>query len=273
MAGGSRSGGEAALAEGFVEDDGSGGGDVEGADAAGHGDAEEMVAGAADEVVEAGAFATEDEDAVAGEVELVVVGLAALVETDDPDVALLEVFEGAHEVDDAGDAEVLGGAGACLDGDRAERCGASLGEDDAVDAGAVGYAEESAEILRVFNAVEREKEAAGGGGLAGGEEVFDGEEFLGADEGHDALMGGGFGEEGELLAGVLADADAGLAEGVDELFQAKIVAFAGDQNVIEAAAAGLEGFFDRVHAVENFHEGDCRGLAEECEFPAVGNLS
>ena len=78
-----------------------------------------MVAGAADEVVEAGAFATEDEDAVAGEVELVVVGLAALVETDDPDVALLEVFEGAHEVDDAGNAEVLGGAGACLDGDGA----------------------------------------------------------------------------------------------------------------------------------------------------------
>ena len=54
----------AALAEGFVEDHGSGGGDVEGADAAGHGNAEQVVAGAADQVVEAGALAAEDEDAV-----------------------------------------------------------------------------------------------------------------------------------------------------------------------------------------------------------------
>ena len=149
----------AALAEGFVEDDGSGGGDVEGADAAGHGDAQQVVAGAADEVVEAGAFAAEDEDAVAGEVELVVVGLAALVETDDPDIALLEVFKSADEVDDAGDAEVLGCSGAGFYGDGAERGGAALGEDDAVDAGAVGYAEERAEILRVFNAVEGEEQA------------------------------------------------------------------------------------------------------------------
>ena len=176
--------GVAALAGGFVEHDGSGGGDVEGADAAGHGDAQQVVAGAADEIVEACAFAAEDEDAVAGEVELVVVGGAAFVEADDPEILALELFEGADEVDDAGDAEVLGCAGAGLYGHGAEGRGAALGEDDAVDAGAVGYAEESAEILRVFDAVEGEEEA-GCVGLQwiGGEEVFDGEEFLGADEG------------------------------------------------------------------------------------------
>ena len=46
-----------------------------------------MVAGAADEVVQARALAAEDENAVAGQVELVVVGCAALVETDDPEIA------------------------------------------------------------------------------------------------------------------------------------------------------------------------------------------
>ena len=76
--------GEAALAEGFIEDDGAGGRDVEGADAARHGNAQQVVTGFSDEVMEAGAFAAEHENAVAGEVELVVVGLAALVETDDP---------------------------------------------------------------------------------------------------------------------------------------------------------------------------------------------
>ena len=173
----------AALAGGFVEDDGTGGGDVERADAAGHGNAEQVVAGAADKIVEARAFAAEDDDEIAGEVELVVVGWAALVETDDPEVVLLEVFEGADEVDDAGDAEVLGGAGAGFDGGGAERGGAALGEDDAVDAGAIGDAEQRAEVLRIFDAVEGEDEA-GGGALRpdGRKEVFDGEEFLRADE-------------------------------------------------------------------------------------------
>ena len=74
----------AALAEGFVEDNRSGGGDVEGADTASHGNAQQEVAGAADKIVETGAFAAENEDAVAGEIELVVVAGAAFVETDDP---------------------------------------------------------------------------------------------------------------------------------------------------------------------------------------------
>ena len=104
----------AALAGGLVENNGSGGGDVERADAAGHGNAQQVIAGAADEIVEARAFAAEDDDEIAGEVEPVVVGFAALVETDDPEVLALELFEGADEVDDAGDAEVLGCAGAGL---------------------------------------------------------------------------------------------------------------------------------------------------------------
>jgi hypothetical protein len=73
-----------ALAESFIEDDCSSSRYVERADAASHGNAEQMVAGAADQIVESSAFASEDKDAVAGVVELVVVGVAAFVETDDP---------------------------------------------------------------------------------------------------------------------------------------------------------------------------------------------
>jgi hypothetical protein len=252
-------GGVAALAEGFVEDDGTGGGDVEGTDAAGHGDAEQVVAGLADQVVEACAFAAENEDAVAGEVELVVVGRAALVETDDPDVLFLEVLEGADEVDDAGDAEMLGGPGAGFYGDWTQGGGTAFSEDDAIYASAVGYAEQGTEVLRVFHAVEGEQQAAGAGLVAWGEEVFDGKELLRADQGYYALMGGGFGHLGQLLAGVLANADAGLATGGDEAVKAQILtllqALAGYNHLVEAAAAGLEGFFNRVHAVENFHEG------------------
>jgi hypothetical protein len=143
----------AALAKGFKEDDRGGGGDIEGADASGHGNAQQVVTGAADEVVEARAFAAKDEDAVAGEVELVVVGRAALVETDDPEVLALEFFEGADEIDDTSDAQVFGCAGAGLDGGGTEWGGTALGENDAVDAGTVGDTQQSAEVLRIFDAV------------------------------------------------------------------------------------------------------------------------
>jgi hypothetical protein len=144
----------AALAEGFKEDHSGGGRDVKRADAASHGNAQQVVAGAADEVVESSALAAEDEDAVAGEVELVVVSLGAFVETDDPDVLFLQLFEGADEIDDAGNAQVLGCAGAGLDGDGTQRGRTALGEYDAVDSGAIGHTQQGAEVLRVFNAIE-----------------------------------------------------------------------------------------------------------------------
>jgi len=244
--------GVAALAEGFKEDDRAGGGDVEGADAAAHGDAQQVIAGAADEVVEAGALASEDEDTVAGEVELVVVGGAVFVETDDPEVLFFQLFEGADEVDDAGDTQVLGCAGAGFDGGGAQGSRAALGEQDAVDSSAICYTQQSAEVLRVFNAVESEKQA-GRTGDYGRVKVFEGEEILGANEGYDALVSGSFGEQGQLLARLLADADTGVAAEGDEALQALVVALAGDENVVEAAAAGLEGFLDRMQAVENFH--------------------
>jgi hypothetical protein len=156
--------GAAALAKCFIEDNGACGGDVEGANASRHGNAEEVVAGAADEIVQACAFTAEDEDAVAGEVEPVVVGCASFVETDDPKVLALEVFEGADQIDDFGDAEVLGGSGAGFDGHGAERGGATFGEDDAVNSCSVGDTQQGAEVLGIFDTVEGEDETGPGGG-------------------------------------------------------------------------------------------------------------
>ncbi len=135
-----------------------------------------MIAGAADEIVESRALAAKGNDEIACEIELVVRGGAAFVESDDPEVAALELFERANEVDDAGNAEMLGGSGARFDGGGAEWSRAALCEEDAVDAGAVCNAKKSAEILRVFNAIEREEKAGGGilCGWVGLEEVFEG---------------------------------------------------------------------------------------------------
>lgn len=112
-----------------------------------------MVAGALDQIMQAGAFAAEDQADILAEVEVGVVGGAALVEAYDPDVLLLHGFEGAGDVDDLGDADVLAGAGGGLCRDGREGGGAALGEEDAVDAGAVGRAEEGAEVVGVFYTV------------------------------------------------------------------------------------------------------------------------
>jgi hypothetical protein len=62
------------------------------------------------------------------------------------------------------------------------------------------------------------------------------------------------GELGKVLAGLLANADASLAAVCDQTSEAIIVTFARHEDMIEAASTGLERFFDRMHAVENFHK-------------------
>jgi hypothetical protein len=150
-----------------------------------------MIAGAANEIVQPCALAAENENAVAGEVELVVVGCAALVETDDPEILALEFFKGANEIDHAGNAEVLGCAGTGFDGDGAEGRGAALGKYDAVDACSVGYPEERAEVLRVFHAVKCEQEpgCTGGGRGIGRKQVLNGKRLLPVNVRDNSLVG------------------------------------------------------------------------------------
>lgn len=72
-------------------------------------------------------------------------------------------------------------------------------------------------------------------------------------------MSGGSGDLGEALAGLLKDADAGGAALGGEALEAGVgssfKALAGEEDVIETAAAGAKSFFDRVDAVEEIHEG------------------
>jgi hypothetical protein len=222
-----------------------------------------VVAGALDEVVEAAAFAAEDEADVLLEIEVGVVGGTALVEAYDPDVLFLKGFEGAGDVDDLGDADVLAGAGGGFGGDGGERGGAALGKDDAVDAGAVGGAKERAQVVGIFYAVEGEEEAFAGGACGSVEEVgwlcqevFEGEEFALAEEGYDALVGIGLAVAGELVAGFGGDADAFGAGEVEDRVHAGVAAgftLAGYADVVERAGSGAEGLLDGVQAVQNIH--------------------
>ena len=159
----------ATLASSLEEYNRTGRGDVERGDFAGHGNPQQAVAGAADQVVQAGSFASEDDYGVRREVEVGVIAVAALVEAGAPEIALLERFQRADHIDDAGDAEMLGSPSGRFDGDGAEGGRTAFGEQDAVDTGGFRSAEERAEVLGVFDAVESEDEA----GLRSLEEIFE----------------------------------------------------------------------------------------------------
>ena len=249
---GRRCRGLAALTHCLVHNDGTGDRYVKRRNLACHGNPQEVIAGFFDQVVEAGALAAEDEDTVAAEVVLGVVGRAALVESEDPDVLLLHLLEGADQVGNAGDTDVLGGSGGGFGYGRSDGGGAALGEDDAIDAGAVGGPEQGSEVVRVFDAVEGEEEPVVPG-FGWSEKVLDSKELTLADDGEHALVGIGAGEAGELVPGFEGDADTGFSAELDEAFEAFVFAFACHADVVELPGTGADGLLDWVEAVENFH--------------------
>jgi hypothetical protein len=251
----------AALARSFIEHDGSGRRYVQRTYAARHRNAQKVVAAAADEVVETGALAPKNENAVAGEVELVVVGCAALVESNNPEVPPFELVERANKIDDARDPKVFGCSRACPYSRRAQRRRAALGEDDAIDAGAICDAQQRAEVLRIFDAIESQQKAGCAGLVCSGfKQLFKSKKLLRAYNSDHTLVRGGSGQLGEMFARLLADANTGLATVSDEVGEPIVVALAGDEDMVKAAAAGLECLLHRMEAVENFHEFslDCR---------------
>src|SRR3984885_15312867 len=162
-------------------------------------------------------------------------------------------------MDDAGDPEVCGCTGAGLDGNGAEWCRASLGEDNAIDPGSVRHAKQRAQVLRIFDSVEGQKKAGcrADGGL---EQVFESEGFLVPNKGDHALMCRRSRKLGQLLAGLLAHPHTGLPAIGDEAGEPVVVALASNENVVKTAAARLKRLLHRMEAVENFHECslDCR---------------
>lgn len=207
-----------------------------------------MIAGALYQVVQASAFAAHHEHAVACHIEAVVIGLAALIEADDPDVLLFQLLERTDKVHDTGDSQVFRCACARLHGNWTQRRGSPLGHDHAVDACSIGDAEQGSEVLRIFDAVEREEQSR----LARiwrFEEIFDGQQFFGADDRDNALMRGCSCKLGEMFAIFLPYAHAKLFAMSYKACEPIVVPFGGNQNMIEAPSSCLQRFSYRMHAI------------------------
>jgi len=217
-----------------------------------------MIAGAPDKIMESCAFSPKNKDAVAGEVELVIIGRSALVETDDPEVLLLQVLERPHKVDHACNPEVLGGARASLHSGRTQRSGAPLCQNNTVHSRPVRDTQQCSQVLRVFHSVEGQHQPGRpttGDFSRRSEEIFNREELLRPDHGDHPLVRGGSCKLRELLSRLLPDAHACLAAVGNQPRKAFVLTLTGHDYVVKTASACLECLCNRMHSIEDFHEG------------------
>ena len=199
-----------ALAQGFEEDDAGSDGDVERFDGAGGGQRDDEVAAFARQVVEAFAFAAEDDADRGRVVGFGVAFIGAFIESDEPVACFLQFFHGAHEVRNLGDGQVrYGASGSTRDG-VSESGGAAFGNDDAMRACGERRANDGAEIVGIFDAIEKHDESFAsviGAFVCGGENVFECGCGAHSSKCDDSLMIFGVGEAIELAAVFKADRD------------------------------------------------------------------
>ena len=106
-----------------------------------------------------------------------------------------QLFERADQIHNTSNAQVFCCACAGLYGHRAQGGRAPFSEYHSVYPGAVGHAEESAEVLRVLNTIESQKQPGGAGfSRRRLKEVLNGEKLLWADHCDYALMSRGLGQ-------------------------------------------------------------------------------
>ena len=218
------------------------------------GNAHQHVAVLAHLLVESAAFAAEDEDALRCVVDLVVGLGAAFVEAVDPHAALLEIFERAIDVGDAHHGQMLEGAGRRLGHDVCDARRATLRNDDGSGARRVGGADDGAEVVRIFHAVEHHQH------LAGSDRIEVGVLARGA-QGDHALVGRGTGQT--VQGGTLFEAHghAGAPREIDDLLQARTAGALRDHDALDGVT-GAQGFGDRMDAAE-YH-----GARPRAEFRA-----
>jgi hypothetical protein len=149
---------------------------------------------------------------------------------------------------------MFGRAGAGLHGGRAQRRGAALGQNNTVNPGAIGYAQQSAEVLRILHAVESQDETRCGE-LAGSrrKKIFERKKLLRVHQCDHALMRRGPGGNSKLLARLLENPDADLAAQGNQPLKTRIMPLAGHKHVVKAPLSGFQSLLHRVKAVKNFH--------------------
>ena len=136
-----------------------------------------------------------------------------------------------------------------------ETSGAAFGNNYAMSAGGKGSADDGAEIVRIFDAIEENNQTQViFGFICVIDDVFEGGGCAHGGDRDDALVLAGVGEAIELAAIFKTNGDAARASELHDFFDASVLAALGDDDAVEGAA-GFEGFADGVNASEAVHGG------------------
>jgi hypothetical protein len=127
---------------------------------------------------------------------------------------------------------MLGSPGRGLGYSRGHRGRPPFRQNNAIDAGAIGGAEQRSQVVGVFDAI-KSKEEPVPVCLAGRQQVLNSEELALPNDRQDALMRIGAGKPGELVPGFERYADPGGAAKLDQPFQAIISTLPSNSDMIE----------------------------------------
>ncbi len=205
-----------------------------------------MVTSPSHQIVKPRSLSSQHNHGIGLEVVAVVIHVTALVEADAPEVALLQGFQRANEINDAREAQVLGGASRGLNGDRAKRSRTSLGKHNAIDASSLGSPQKRAQILRILDAIEGQHQP----GFRAIKQVFDPQKIALPHNSHHPLVARRTSQASKRLARLFANLNPRSPAKVQDLIETARVAmaepFARNANVAEAPAAGTECLLDRM---------------------------
>src|SRR5829696_5966287 len=261
------------LADGFVKNYAGGDRDVERFDLPAQGDADEHVAALAHETPQPLALAAEQQGAGLRPVPVRVRGVGLGGGADGPDAAPLQLLQQPHDVGGARDGHVFERAGRGLRHRLGQARRAPLGDEDAVRARTLGRAYNRAEVARVFDAVEHDRERRVFGAHARGEraeQVVRARVVGGGDGRDDALVVGARGDALQLGAGHAADGDVGVARDLKNLAQPRLVRALGQRQALDGARARAQRFEHGLDAedvrpvVRRLRPADLRSFRPAC---------
>src|SRR5579883_2028688 len=147
------------------------------------------------------AFSSEHDRRGAGKFDAVILVLTALVEAVDPVALLFQFLKRPIDIHDAHDGDVSEGPCRSALDDFGESGGAAFRDDDCRGSSSMRGADDRAEIVRIFHAIENHVEPAGGRGPVEARILSCGS------QGDDALMVGSAGSAVEMFTSFESDGD------------------------------------------------------------------
>src|ERR1019366_10486593 len=159
--------------------------------------------------------------------------------------------QGARDVGDARNRQMLVSSRRSLDGGARQSSGATLRDDDTIRAGCVGGADQRAQVVWIFHAVEHHQETVLTVTLV--EQGVHARVLLAAGDRNDALMSVGVGGAIELLARQKAHLHTAGAAVVNKALHPLVMPLARNTDVFKAARPRLQRLADRMNAVDDDH--------------------